>query len=814
MPFTSPFSQASGVAVPSNKDKLPRALSYPISRVDWRGLDTVHPYDVVKNNQTNFATDFRMYADDADSRQVSISTRKGSGAYLPSLSSVIDQQNIVTTGVADQAVGVLTNWKAMKYTAASTAPLTKVSLNIKKTTSSSGPIVVRVYTNNGGFPGTLIAESGILNGAVGTSYSYIDAHFIEAPQVTSGSIYWIVAFIQDDGTNTYSWSSNTSTSLALTSNTTGSTWATTAYSLNFKAYTCSTAKILGGARYAPTNSINKTVLAIGTTLYSADDNTGALTAILTGQNASATKYRFTYADNKLFWVNGFDSLTTWDGTLVSTNPNLVVNGTFETNITGWVAGTGTTLTRETGAGNFRTGVASMKLVGSGGNPAVATYPLTVEKGKQYTLQMYVKGTATQTVAPTVGGVSGPSVTLSGGFDLVTYTFTAVTSGSTTYGLTSGTTNATMYVDDVILSFTGIQVITHPQLPTLSNVTFHKNLLFGISASDPNEFIWSEAPGNDDGSGNFWYNAYLSTSFIYIPTSKASDPLTAMVEFQDNLYFFTRTGKYALYGTDPGSFLVRDATGKKGAVSQEAVFADENDLYFVAPDGYYDFNGSKDNLISTNIQNQFENIANINNIFVTKWNRTIRFYYATSSSGVNDSCHIWHTVFQEWLNDTDSFVSYAIPFTDGDDSDQLAELSSVCPRVTFAEVDYNNLGKKINFVYYCKSDSLGIPALRKRIYRFFPLLEGDTNDFPVSVGVDKDNSDDTSYTQYLLTSGGAKIGLFAIGDGTLIGALAQYVPKRFRISGYAYYWQVRIKRQAINNRVRFIGYVIAIRTKRL
>lgn len=814
MPYSSPFSTTSPVAAPKANNKLPRALSYPISRLDWRGLDTTHPYDVVKNNQSPFGHDFRIYADQADSRQVSVSTRKGSGAYIPALSTVLDQQNIVTTGAADKSVGVLTGWKAMKYTAASTGPLVKVALNLKGTTASSGPVVVRVYTNNAGVPGTLIAESGILNSAIGTSYGYIEALFIEAPQVTSGTVYWIVAFIQDDGENTYSWSSNTSTSLALTSDSQGSSWTTTSYSLNFKAYTCTTDKIKGGARFAPTNSVNKTVLAIGTTIYAADDNTGALTAILSGQNSSATKYRFTYADNKLFWVNGFNDLTTWDGSFVTTNTNLATNGTFETNVTGWVAGTGTTITRETGAGNFRTGVASMKLVGSGGNPTAATFPITVEKGKQYTVQMYVKGTASQTVTATAGGISGPATTLTGGFDLVTFTFTATTAGASTYGVLSGTTNATIYVDDVTLTFTGIQTITHPQLPTLSNVTFHKNLLFGISAADPNKFIWSEAPGNDDGSGNFWYNAYLSTSFIYIPTSKASDPLTAMIEFQDNLYFFTRSGKYALYGTDPGSFLVRDATGKKGCVSQEAVFSDENNIYFVAPDGYYDFNGSKDNLISTNIQNEFENITNINDIVITKWNRTIRFYFATTASSVNNSCHIWHTVFQEWLEDTDTFVSYAIPFTDGDDNDQLVELSSVCPRATYAEVDYNNLGKKINFVYYCKSDSMGIPALRKRIYRFFPLLEGDTNDFPVLVGVDRDNENDTPYTTYELTSGGAKIGHFFIGDGTLIGTTTQFIPKRFRISGFGYYWQVRIERQAINNRVRFIGYVIAIRTKRL
>lgn len=772
------------------------------------------PYDVIKDNRSPEGHDFRIYAEESDSRRVAVSTRKGSGAYVSSLSSAVDQQNTSTTGAADKSVGITTNWKAMKYTAGATGPLVKVALNLKKTTTSAGPIVIKIYTNNSGQPGTLIGESGILNSDISTSYGYVDAHLIEAPSVTSGTVYWIVAYVQDDGAGTYSWSSNTSTTLALTSDSTGTSWATTTYSLNFKTYVCSTSLIYGGVRFAPTSSVNKTVIPIGTSIYQVDDGTGALSAILTGQSASATDYNFTYADNKLFWVNGYNDLTTWDGSTSSTNSNLATNGTFETNVTGWTGGTGTTVTRTTSAGEFRTGVAGMKLVGSGGNPAAATFAITLEKGKQYTLSGYVKGTASQTVAPRAQGVSGTATTLTGGWDAFTYTFIATASTATTYGVLGNTNNATIFVDDVTLNFTGIQTITHSQLPILSNILFHKNLLWGQSAADPNKLIWSEAPGNDDGAGNLWYNAYLSTSFLYCPTSKASDPITAIASFQDNLYVFTRSGKWTLYGSDPGSFLLRQATGKKGCVSQKGLFVDENDMYFVGADGLYRFNGSKDDILSQLVQNVFENIADTDKIFITKWKRIVRFYYPSSGSSVNDSTLLWHTVFEEWMRDTDTFVSRAILYTDGDDDDQLVELSSVAPRATYAEVDYNNYGKAIDFLYYSKNDSMGQPAVRKRVTRFFPILEGDGGDYPVQVGVDKNMEDETRYVDYDLAQGSARIGEFSVGDGTLIEKDIQFKPTRFRISGYAYYWQVRIKRRAINNRVRFIGYVLALRSKRL
>src|SRR5213596_4244590 len=122
MPTISPFSSRRKTIIPvGNKAK-------PIARLDFRGLDTTSPYDAVKDNHTPFAHDFRMYAEEADQRQVSITSRKGSGPYIHALSSAIDQQNTSTTGAADASVGLLTEWKAMKYTAGATGPLTQIDL--------------------------------------------------------------------------------------------------------------------------------------------------------------------------------------------------------------------------------------------------------------------------------------------------------------------------------------------------------------------------------------------------------------------------------------------------------------------------------------------------------------------------------------------------------------------------------------------------------------------------------------------------------------------------------------------------------------
>ncbi len=669
MAVTSAFSRKKNLPLPIRKTPA------PITRLDFRGIDLTSPYDVMKDNKSPYAKNFRMYSEEEDDRRVAISSRKGSGYYTNPVSEATTATNTSTTGASNAPVGVTTEWKAMKFTASSTGPLTKVELNLKNSAAASGPIVVGIYTDASGSPGSKIAESGILSSDVTGSYTYVPSRFVEAPTVTNGVSYWIVSNIQDDGSGTYYWSNNTASTLAKTSNTTGSSWSTTAYSLNFKVYISSTIGWKGMTRYAPTSGSNETLIALGTAMYHVNDVTHVQSTIATGLSSSASSYNFSFADDKAFWVNGFDDLKYWTGSVVET-------------------------------------------------------------------------------------------------------------------------------------------ITHSQLPVCTLGVFHKNRFFGVSASDPNKLIYSEDPGNDDGAGNVWYRAYLSTSFIYIPSPKAADPITALVSFQDNLIIYTRTNKYILYGSDPGSFTVRQSTGNKGAVSQHAVFAEENFVYAVAPDGLYQFNGSSDKLISDPVQTEFSGIADLDKCAITKWKRIIRLYYPSSGSAHNNRCLLYHTVYEEWMLDTDTYVSQAVVWNDGSDDYNMIEASSVAPTIYYAEQDFHNVGKKIDFEYDCKNDSMGNPALRKRITRFFPLLKSELSTFNVQVAVVKNRLETATYVDLPLTVGGALIGHFFIGDGTLIGSASQFSPKKMKISGYAYYWQVRVKRNAINNPVKFIGYVLAMRVKKL
>lgn len=670
MPTVSKFSAKRTAFVPTSAATPQQTI------FDFRGLDYTNPYDLIKNGRSPYAKNFRLYAEDDESRRVAISSRKGSGIYTQVLSEATGASNVVTTGALDKSVNTLTSWQAQPFVASATGFLSHIELNVK-TGTGNGPLIVEIYANNAGIPGIKLADSSISSAAITSTYGYHPAYFVEAPPITSGSTYWIVTYIQDDGAGAYLWSSNSSTSTAKTSNSGISGFVATNYALNFKTFTATNTVEKGGFRFNKQSGANVTLVVYGTTLYSVNDGTGAFTSVATGLSSSAVEYSWTTGDGKVFWTNGFDDLKAWDGTTVET-------------------------------------------------------------------------------------------------------------------------------------------ITDTELPILSMVVMHKDRLMGVSATDPNKLVYSENPGNPSDAVDAqhqWYYAWLSVSFIYVPAPKSSDPIIAIVPFQDVLKIFTTNNKYDLYGSDNSTYTLKQSTGKKGSVSR-SVYADEAYIYFVGDDGFYRHNGSSDELISDNVASVFEAIANTSTITITKWKRQVRFYFGANGSGVNTDCLLYHTSYGEWQHDTEVYAKRGFVFVDTDDDGQLVETSSFIPTMYYAETDYNNVGKAIDFAYWTRYDSLGAPAQRKRMKKYFPLFEPVGQAFVINVDMDKDLANTPIHNSVTLTVNGALWGAFSWADGSLWGDTTQFKPQKLRYPGYAYYWQMRISRRAINNPVMFFGVQYSYKAKRL
>lgn len=628
----------------------------------FTGLNTTAPYTQMKDSVSPNFYNVRLYARNSTDRRVAVGTRKGPGFYTVPLGETLDQSQTSVTGAASQTL-TDTSWVAGKFTAGSNGRLTKVDINVKNGTSPTQHLIVAVYSDSGGSPGTLLATSSVLSTTVTGAFAYVSPRFAEAPQMVNGTSYWIVAYMQMGGSGNYLWSSTTSATTAKTSTNGGGSWAVTTYAMNLKTYISTNSPLLGGTRYTPSNSTAKTLIAHGTNVYTVNDVTGATTSIKSGLSGSATNYYFDQSNDQVFYVNGIDAPRFWDGTT-----DAVVAG----------------------------------------SPPVSKF-----------------------------------------------------------------------------------------------CVFHKNRFWLVDANNPTKLVFSELGD---------YQQYLSTSFIYAPSPKSGDPITGLKVFQDNLVVFTRKTKYILFGDDPGNFVLRQSSGKKGSVNQDVIQADPNYIYYLSDDGVYRYNGSADELVSDNIQTEIDTIVDKTKASAVIHNNYYRLYYEATGATVDNACILWDTLNNFWLRDSGTYINK--PFVN--ESNQLYEGSSLVGALYYAEQAYSDLGKPIAFVYWTKYFGDGIRKILLR--RLIPSIRLQTQPYNLNIYIDIDqrNTIPLRYTINAQASG------YLWGQGTpadwghgspvLWGSATVSNPTVLR-GTEAYWHQIRFEQTGVDTPVEILSYVLELRVRR-
>lgn len=637
-----------------------RAKEIPVGGTGspFRGLNTTYPNTQLKDGESPSFYNCRLYARKATDRRVAVGTRKGPGFYSVPLGETVDQQITSATGASDASLTTVI-WKAEKFTAGAAGRLSKIDIRLKTGTTPTQHVIVKIYSNSSGAPGTLLATSSVLSSSITSSYAYITARFIEAPSVASASVYWVVAYMQAGGTGNWLWSSTTNTTTALTSANSGGSWSSTSYSLNLKTYVSTNSPFLGGYRYDPSTAAAKTVIAHGTNVYSVSDVDGTTTSIKSGLSGSATEYNFDQADDKLFFVNGNDAPYYYDNSAVTA---------------------------------------------VGGSP-----------------------------------------------------------------------------------------------PTGKYLAFHKGRLFIAGQSDPTKLSWSDFAD---------YNTWSSTGFVYVPQSKTGDPIIGITVFQDNLILFTRKTKYVLFGDDPGNFVLRQSSGKKGAVCQAVIKSDPNYIYFLSDDGVYRYNGSQDELMSDSIQTELSNIADLTKCSAVVQGNYYRLYYATTGNTANNACILWDTLNNFWLRDSNTYIDK--PFLDEDN--ELIEGSSLVGAVYHAEQAYSDMGRPIEFKYWTKIYGDGLRKIFLR--RFIPSIRLQSQPYSLAVYIDVDqrNTDAISYTLDATASGDTWGGGETWGGGATYGSYVVNTPTTYRGSE-AFWHQIKFEQTGVDTPVELLSFMLQIRIRR-
>lgn len=273
-----------------------------------KGLFTNIANDDMENDYWRYIT---------DAREVSIGkweTRKGNDFFSVPVGEAVNVQQTSTAGASD-VVFSTTKYAAMKLTAASTARLSAIEVNIKNDASATGTVVVALYTDSSG-PSVELARSTISSAAITSSYQYLKARFISCPDITNATAYWVVVFSQS-GSGEYKISSTTNTTAAATSTNSGQSWTNQSYSLNVKLSTATAGGVKGHIRVRKSDGTFYTFFAHGSDLYSVNEGTGAVTSVDSGLSANATYCRFEFVADTLYYVTGLQKPRKYNFTTAS-----------------------------------------------------------------------------------------------------------------------------------------------------------------------------------------------------------------------------------------------------------------------------------------------------------------------------------------------------------------------------------------------------------------------------------------------------------------------------------------------------------------
>lgn len=287
--------QLRGRRVPIPGTTTEKAQTKPI---DYKaGLYTGTPNDLQPKNTLRYVTDMRFNGIGK------YRTRKGCDHYSVAIGEAVNAEVTSTAGAEDKGF-TTTTWYAEKVTATATGPACRLDIRLKNSASATGTVILRVYSDSSGSPGTLLATTSIAETDIASSYNYETAYSMEAPTITNGTAYWVAVGLQESGTGTMYVSSTTNSTNAKVSTNSGQSWTAGAYSLNVKLYTATAGGVKGLTRVYRPDGTGVTFLAHSTNLYTVNDSTGATTSVDTGISSSATHVRFDYVNDILYYTDG------------------------------------------------------------------------------------------------------------------------------------------------------------------------------------------------------------------------------------------------------------------------------------------------------------------------------------------------------------------------------------------------------------------------------------------------------------------------------------------------------------------------------
>lgn len=346
-------------------------------------------------------------------------------------------------------------------------------------------------------------------------------------------------------------------------------------------------------------------------------------------------------------------------------------------------------------------------------------------------------------------------------------------------------------------------------PTASLIAAHQDLIWLNDSSDPTRLEFSDEDS---------YETSASTNFIYVPSPKSPDPITALIPLNGVLYVFTTERKFAIYGSDQATFEVVELPSKKGTFTQETVAVTRNHIYYLSDDGLFRFNGVQDELLSARITDKIRGMANKDSAILAVHKNRLYIFYRDTGSGQNDKSLVYNLDFEAWESeDTNQYVTAATQFSGGNDDFEFVVASSLVGQAFYFDDSANNYsdaGCPLSFEVRTGYHHGKEPNAKKIWKRWYPRFEKQTGSYNVTCSTDQNfSSSPTEYSVAVGASGDTWGGGETWGGGATYGS-TKFGSDRIHLPDSSYYLQLRVSKTGVDTPVVFLGHKLMYSKKRV
>lgn len=549
----------------------------------------------------------------------------------------------------------------------------------------------------------------------------------------------------------------------LTSSSSGVTWAAdSTKDIKFTVYNGGNTPITGLVRYYGPGGISQTLAKIGTSMYRGNDNTGAMTAISLGSGVSLNTSSYIdsviTAENTLLVVDGSNYIQKYRG---STNTNYTTGTISVTNGSATVTGSGTSWATTTNA--------------------EANEYIKLPDGKWYKI-IAVGSNTSLTIE-----VSYQGSTLAG----QTYTISP-------WGEVQGR-----------LDSTAPGSLTRPQPSYIVN---HKDRIWVLDGNNMKSSVLDLSVSGENFND---FDTANNAVEINIPTGKG-DTGTGLYSLNNALFVFQRKAIWALYGSSPGDFELRNITNEVGLVDRKTLVEFDNYIVFLSADGdVYMFDGSNlknisDGLVKENIRTW----ANKTNAVATLWDNKYLIAYTPSGQTYNTEALYFDLTRQRWGKMTNLYAGVFSNWGGGNDTNQVYFGSSNQGSLYLWNSGTNDDGYEIPFLYDMPSLGFGSGINDKNIKKFYiqQLVQGDYN---LTVAQLSDITADETSVDISLSGGTTSLWDVAQWDVDSWSDEGTIITNRLpEFQGLAKYFKYRFENNGLDEPVEILGVTVTARTRKL